>query len=163
VSAVLLTVVITFSGLITGYLAQRSRMCFIAGFRDFLFVRDTELLNGLFSFLLTVWLFSSLFTALGKIGPVIPEYQAQLLNSDFQSDNLIIGAPSLFRSAFFFVTLAGGFILGLLSVFAGGCVMRQHVLFAQGNMDALYYLAGFYSAVVVYYYFLQPVFAWVYE
>ena len=34
-------------GLIGGFLGQRSRMCFVGGFRDFLLIRDKELLKGL--------------------------------------------------------------------------------------------------------------------
>ena len=43
-------------GLVIGYLAQRSRMCFIGGIRDFILVRDTELLKGLVAFGLTAWI-----------------------------------------------------------------------------------------------------------
>jgi uncharacterized membrane protein YedE/YeeE len=60
------------------------------------------------------------------------------------------------------MTLAGGFLIGLFSVIAGGCVMRQHVLCAQGNGNALFYLAGFYGAVVVYYTLLARFLSWVY-
>jgi hypothetical protein len=63
---------------------------------------------------------------------------------------------------FFFVTLAGGFLVGVFSVIAGGCVMRQHVLCAQGDRNALFYLVGFYGAVVVYYALLSRFFGWVY-
>jgi hypothetical protein len=38
----------------------------------------------------------------------------------------------------------------MLSTLSGGCVLRQHVLFAQGNMNAAYFILGFYIAVVVY-------------
>jgi len=33
-------------GLVIGYLGQRSRLCFIGGYRDFLLARDTTLLKG---------------------------------------------------------------------------------------------------------------------
>jgi len=59
--------------------------------------------------------------------------------------------------------LAGGFLVGVFSVIAGGCVMRQHVLCAQGDRNALFYLVGFYGAVVVYYALLSRFFAWVYS
>lgn len=42
-------------GLILGYLAQRSRMCFIGGLRDMILVRDTELLKGATAFFVTAW------------------------------------------------------------------------------------------------------------
>lgn len=47
-------------GVLLGYVGQRSRMCFVAGFRDFLLVRDTELLRGLLAFFVTAWLAFSL-------------------------------------------------------------------------------------------------------
>jgi hypothetical protein len=54
-------------------------------------------------------------------------------------------------SPFIYVTLFGGLFIGLVSTLAGGCVLRQHVLLAQGNMDSLYFISGFYVAVVIYY------------
>ena len=55
-SAVLLSLAFLGIGLVVGFLAQRSRMCFVAGLRDWILVRDAELLTGLFAFLTTVWL-----------------------------------------------------------------------------------------------------------
>jgi hypothetical protein len=52
------------------------------------------------------------------------------------------------------MSVAGGCVIGFLSTLAGGCVLRQHVLFAQGGRDSFFYLSGFYSAVVIYYSFL---------
>ncbi len=175
-SVVLLSLVFLGIGLTVGYLAQRSRMCFVAGLRDWILVRDTELLAGLFAFLATVWLLTSLFGALGLLHQGAPEYGGTLAS-------LRPGAPAGAALApvrvaarigiglaplagvvnrFFYATLAGGFLIGALSVVAGGCVMRQHVLCAQGDRNALYYLAGFYGAVVVYYALLSRFFAWVY-
>src|SRR5574341_2543592 len=37
-------------GVVIGYFAQRSRMCFVGGIRDFILVRDTALLKGLAAF-----------------------------------------------------------------------------------------------------------------
>ncbi|MCL2678425.1 MAG: YeeE/YedE family protein, partial [Clostridiales bacterium] len=44
-------------GLIFGFLAQRSRMCFVGGWRDFFLVRDTYLLKGFIAFFVTAALF----------------------------------------------------------------------------------------------------------
>src|SRR5665647_567622 len=52
-------------GLIIGYLAQRSRMCFIGGMRDFVLVRDTYLLKGLVAFFVTAAILFPLANALG--------------------------------------------------------------------------------------------------
>jgi uncharacterized protein len=180
-STVLFSLVFLGIGLAVGFLAQRSRMCFVAGLRDWILVKDTELLTGLFSFLATVWLLTSLLTALGLLHQGVPEYagtrSAQMpygaraaaggavaLGEPLVLLRTIGGVPlaSLFNR-FFFVTLAGGFLVGVFSVIAGGCVMRQHVLCAQGDGNALFYLAGFYGAVVVYYTLLSRFFGWVYR
>ncbi|MBQ9992202.1 MAG: hypothetical protein IJP33_02095 [Firmicutes bacterium] len=41
------------AGMLIGMFAQRSRMCFIGGWRDFFLIRDTYLLKGFFAFLIT--------------------------------------------------------------------------------------------------------------
>ena len=167
-------------GLVVGFLAQRSRMCFVAGLRDWILVRDTELLTGLFAFLATVWVLTSVFTALGVLPHGVPEYggtaattggtaapaggPAPARTLTFVRIGDAGGAPlSSLLNNFFIATLAGGFLVGAFSVVAGGCVMRQHVLGAQGDRNALFYLAGFYGAVVVYYTLLSRFFDWVYR
>jgi hypothetical protein len=42
-------------------------------------------------------------------------------------------------------------------------VLRQHVLCAQGNRNALLFVLGFYAAVPVYYLALGRLFSWVYQ
>ena len=162
-STVLLSLVFLGIGLAVGFLAQRSRMCFVAGLRDWILVRDAELLTGLFSFLATVWLLTSVLTALGLLHQGVPRYGAAAgVEPGVLLRNVGLTRLSSLVNRFFFVTLAGGFLVGVFSVIAGGCVMRQHVLCAQGDRNALYYLAGFYGAVVVYYALIGRFFAWVY-
>ncbi|MBQ9992360.1 MAG: hypothetical protein IJP33_02900 [Firmicutes bacterium] len=48
-------------GFIIGFFAQRSRMCFIGGWRDFFIIRDTYLLKGFFSFLFAAAFFFFIF------------------------------------------------------------------------------------------------------
>ena len=52
-------------GTVLGFCAQRSRMCFIGGWRDFFLIRDTYLLKGFFSFLIAAALFFFLFYTAG--------------------------------------------------------------------------------------------------
>ena len=52
-------------GFVFGFLAQRSRMCFIGGWRDFFLIRDTYLLKGFFAFLFSATLFYFLFDSAG--------------------------------------------------------------------------------------------------
>ena len=171
-STVLFSLVFLGIGLAVGFLAQRSRMCFVAGLRDWILVRDAELLAGLFSFLATVWLLTSVLTAVGLLHQGIPEYGARAAVDGARGaaggePGVFLGAMGRLRlsslvNRFFFVTLAGGFLVGVFSVIAGGCVLRQHVLCVQGDRNALFYLVGFYGAVVVYYALLYRFFAWVY-
>jgi hypothetical protein len=178
-------------GALIGFLAQRSRMCFVAGFRDWLLVRDTELLLGLFSFLATVWLLSSLGYALGLLHQGMPEYgaleartaaqgartAAQLARTAAQGARTAAqGARDLrglrlsdaralleLANRFLYASLAGGALIGFVSVLSGGCVLRQHVLAAQGSRNAWLFLAGFYAAVPLYYLFLARYLGWVYR
>jgi uncharacterized membrane protein YedE/YeeE len=159
---ILLTAALGLMGVTIGYLAQRSRFCFVAGFRDYLLVRDRELLLGFFAFFVTVWVLSTVFFSAGLLKTGAPEYGAS--RGIASAGSVIPGAEGggngvrlrVFSSPpaadrFLFVTVAFGWVIGITSTFAGGCVLRQHVLAAQGGRDALFYLAGFYLAVVVYY------------
>jgi uncharacterized protein len=128
-------------GLVIGYVGQRSRMCFIGGIRDFLLVRDTELLRGLVAFFVTGWL---AFSIAGAI-------DAQAAGPD--AGNLPLpgfGAAIASPLSYAVLTAAAAFLVGLLSVLADGCPFRQHVLAAQGAGTAVLYLVGFYGGVVVY-------------
>ena len=178
---VLLSLVFLLIGALTGFLAQRSRMCFVAGLRDYLLVRDTELLLGLFSFLATVWVATSLLYALGLLRQGMPEYGELAVKRALDAgavprlDWSRLLAPRALGTAhaamplaavvnrFLAASIVGGWLLGLLSVAAGGCVLRQHVLCAQGNRNALLFVLGFYAAVPVYYLALGRLFSWVYQ
>jgi len=162
--------------ILIGYLAQRSRMCFVAGMRDYILVRDRELLMGMFSFLITIWVLTSLFYSFNILRSGVPEYGAPAIRLsvekigtyDLRVKNLgallhngpsgATGIAPLLTSKFLYVTLVGGLVIGLVSTLAGGCVLRQHVLLAQGSMDALLFILGFYCAVVIYYGFLYRFF-----
>ena len=70
---------------------------------------------------------------------------------------------SSLANRFLYASLAGGWIIGLVSVLAGGCVLRQHVLAVQGSRNAWLFLAGFYAAVPLYYLLLARFLGWVYR
>ena len=166
---ILLTFALFIMSALIGFLAQRSRMCFIAGFRDYFLLRDKELLWGFFSFLLTVWFLTSLFYSIDILRTGIPEYGDIIVQKSVTQIKFAIynlrgvrelfgengnGPDSIsihFMHRFIYVTFFGGLLIGMLSTLSDGCVLRQHVLFAQGNMNAAYFLLGFYVAVVVYY------------
>jgi uncharacterized protein len=122
-------------GIIVGYLAQRSRMCFIGGIRDFILVRDTELLKGLLAFGLTAWI-------------------------AFPAARLLARMPSMTFSAGDTITvilvIVGGLGVGLFSTLANGCPLRQHVLAAQGIVSSWTYLAGFFAGAVIFHAWIAP-------
>lgn len=123
-------------GLIVGYLGQRSRMCFVAGLRDFVLIRDTEKLKGLAAFVLVAWVAFPLAGLLGGYtggaAQAIPTWSGLLL------------------------TGIGGLGVGVLSTWANGCPFRQHVLAAQGSVNAMTYLAGFLVGAVVFHVAVAP-------
>lgn len=188
---VLSSVLLGCIGIAVGYLAQRSRMCFIAGIRDFVLIRDRELLLGFFSFLCTVWLLTSVLYAAGFLNRGIPEYQSVERLSKVEETAMTLSAeagrastgdsqgetirPKLIEgtgetagvkrgvwNSFMAATVVGGWLLGFLSLFAGGCVLRQHVLCAQGQRNSLFFIIGFYTGAVVFYTLLQRFFDWIY-
>jgi hypothetical protein len=160
-----LSVVLGISAAVVGFLAQRSRMCFVAGLRDWFLVRDRELLLGLFTFVITIWFLTSLFSQLHLLRRGIPEYgeieaarsvmgvsrSLMKLGKVTILERGVIESLSPRTNPFVIATFGGGLFLGLISTITGGCVLRQHVLCAQGNRDALFYILGFYFAVIVYY------------
>ncbi len=173
-------------GLVIGYTAQRSRMCFIAGVRDYVLIRDREILYGFFSFLVTVWLFTSVLYSFGILERGIPEYQsvktlsqveeramklsAEAMEGDKSGRDIKIvggtqeigGVRRSVGNIFMAATVVGGLLMGFLSVFAGGCVLRQHVLAAQGQRNSLFFIVGFYAGSVAFYTVLYRFFDWIY-
>ena len=122
-------------GIVIGFVGQRSRMCFVAGIRDFIIVRDTFLLKGLIAFGLVAWV---AFPASGLIG------------GEFAGE---FGRPAL-QSVL--LALAGGFGVGYVSVQANGCPFRQHVLAGQGTVSSVFYLGGFFSGAVIFHVWVAP-------
>mgnify|MGYP001595004800 CR=1 FL=1 len=122
-------------GIIIGFVGQRSRMCFVGGIRDWILVRDTFLLKGLVSFALVAWI---LFPVSELVG----------------GDAVGAFAGPVLQTVLF--TVAGGFLVGLVSIVANGCPLRQHVLAAQGTGNSMVYLAGFFSGAIIFHTAISP-------
>jgi len=133
-----------FIGLVIGFLGQRSRMCFIGGFRDFLLVKDKELLKGTISFFVSVWLTIYILNLIGYLFPILKEITNVKL-SNYPS------ISNAFLSKFGVISIIGGFGIGLFSTLSGGCPLRQHVLAGQGRVESIVYLTGFYIGIIIYY------------
>jgi uncharacterized protein len=127
-------------GLIVGYLGQRSRMCTIGGLRDYVLVRDTGLLKGVFALLLASWV------AFGVLHAI----------AGSNLDRLIAAGTTPSGIGAVVAILVGGLALGFFATLSGACPLRQHVLAGQGRIGAWAFLAGFYLAGVVYTSWLQP-------
>lgn len=169
-------------GLIIGYLAQRSRMCFIGGMRDFVLVRDTYLLKGLVAFFVTAAILFPLANALGGDTLGYPWYDREKSRAALElardvfvfaacwiPDDLLVAATEKFNKARGFAlpgglmmsytlltAIVGGLGIGFLSTLANGCPLRQHVLAASGNRSAWVYLGGFYLGALMFAYWLHP-------
>ena len=66
-------------GVIIGFVGQRSRMCFVAGIRDFIIVRDTFLLKGLIAFGVVAWIAFPISGLLG--GEFVGEFGRPVLQT----------------------------------------------------------------------------------
>jgi hypothetical protein len=71
---IFLSVMLGVIGVGIGFLAQRSRMCFVAGLRDYILVRDSELLFGLFAFFITIWFLTSVLYSFDMLRVGTPQY-----------------------------------------------------------------------------------------
>lgn len=136
----MISLITLLAGVVAGYLAQRSRLCFIGGLRNWLLVRDTELLKAAFAFFAAAFLAFPLLGAAGlPVWGIDPTLSAGA------------GLPA--------VGLAAGFLLGALATFSGACPLRQHILAAQGSGDARWWLAGFYLGAPIYFLVIRPLLA----
>ncbi len=130
--AALATLVLGFG---IGYLGQRSRLCFISGYRDFFLTRDSTLLKGVAGAFLGALGGFILFHFLKGSVPAFPLFLSQSL-PDF---NLGLG-----------ITILAGLAVGVVGALAGGCPFRMHVLAAEGRKTYWYYLLGFYVGLIFY-------------
>jgi uncharacterized membrane protein YedE/YeeE len=115
-------------------------MCTIGGLRDFVLVRDTGLLKGVFALLLASWV------AFGVLHAI----------AGSNLDRLIAAGTTPSGIGAVVAILVGGLALGFFATLSGACPLRQHVLAGQGRIGAWAFLAGFYLAGVVYTSWLQP-------
>ncbi len=135
-------------GSVIGFFGQRSRMCFIGGFRDFLLIRDKELLKGLITFFVSAWLTIWLLKLVGIISPEL----YNITNVKYSTYPSLLSA---LMSKFGLLSFLGGLGIGLFSVLAGGCPIRQHVMAGQGRIGSIWYLIGFYIGIIIYYFILE--------
>jgi uncharacterized protein len=122
-------------GLVIGYLGQRSRLCYIAGYRDFLMARDTTILKGVMGTVVGAVMGFTLFEWLGGIVPGFP---------------MLLSTPGLASGSTWLLTIVGGLGVGIVGVLSGGCPFRMHVQAFEGKKTYLVYLMGFYVGLIFY-------------
>ena len=101
------------AGLIIGALAQRTRMCFVGGWRDLFLVKDTYLFSGILAAFLGALIVNLIF---GKV------------NIGF-ADQPIAHTQQLWN-------FLGMVLCGLTATLLGGCPLRQTILASEGDIDA---------------------------
>jgi uncharacterized membrane protein YedE/YeeE len=122
-------------GFVIGYLGQRSRLCFVAGYRDFFLTRDTLLLKGVVGAVIGA---VGGFLLFGWLGGIVPNFP------------LLGHTPHLSETSAWLTAILGGLGVGFTGALAGGCPFRMHVLAAEGRRTYWYYLLGFYAGLVFY-------------
>ncbi|XHH09783.1 MAG: YeeE/YedE thiosulfate transporter family protein [Candidatus Bathyarchaeia archaeon] len=143
------------AGIIIGYLAQRSRMCFVGGIRDYVLVKDTHLLKAPVAFLVgavAIFGVSYLLVGVSKWPWFVTSGLLPIAGAPLSS---VAATPIWIH---LLLAVIGGLGLGLFSVFAGGCPLRQHVMASEGDKSSIAYLAGFYVGAVV---FTTAILPWV--
>ncbi|MGB9919514.1 MAG: YedE family putative selenium transporter [Moorellales bacterium] len=101
------------AGLIGGILAQRARLCLSAGFRDFLLVRDTHLLQG----------YGLIFLTALVVNLLLGQFKLGFADQPVAHTN-------------FLWNFLGLFLTGVCAVLLGGCPLRQIILWGEGDQDA---------------------------
>jgi YedE family putative selenium metabolism protein len=106
------------AGIVIGFIAQKTRMCFAGGWRDIILVRDYHLVSGIIAFfagaLITNYLTGGFSSGLYHWG-----FENQPIA---HSDHLW--------------NFASMVLVGLSATLLGGCPLRQMVLASEGDTDA---------------------------
>ncbi|MDI9447265.1 MAG: YedE family putative selenium transporter [Bacillota bacterium] len=118
-------------GLIIGVLAQRTRMCFVGGWRDLFLVKDTYLFSGI---------------AACFVGALIVNLVAGSVKVGFV-DQPVAHTMHLWN-------FLGMFLAGLTATLLGGCPLRQTILASEGDTDAGITILGLIAGAAVSHNFL---------
>ncbi|GAB6274744.1 MAG: YedE family putative selenium transporter [Peptococcaceae bacterium] len=119
------------AGLIIGFLAQRTRMCFVGGWRDLILIKDTHLFGAIAAFLIGVFL-GNLFL--------------NQVNWGF------VGQPVAHTNHLW--NFLGMTLGGLAATLLGGCPLRQLILTGEGDTDAGVTVLGLFTGAALAHNFL---------
>ncbi|MBN1176290.1 MAG: YedE-related selenium metabolism membrane protein [Dehalococcoidales bacterium] len=116
-------------GLVVGFLAQRTRMCFVGAWRDIFLVKDTYLFSGVAAFFIAALVTNYIAGNFGAGGIYHWGFTDQPVAHDNHLWNLL-----------------GMTLVGLAATLIGGCPLRNCILTGEGDTDAgmtvLGYIAG---------------------
>ena len=101
------------AGLVVGVLAQRTRMCFVGGWRDLMMVKDAYLFGGIAGFLIGAFITNA------AVGSISWGFAGQPVAHDSHLWNFL-----------------GMLLVGLAATLLGGCPLRQLILSGEGDTDA---------------------------
>jgi hypothetical protein len=106
------------AGLFVGFIAQRTRMCFVGGWRDVMLVKDFYLFSGIAAFFFGALICNYL----------LGNFSSGLYHWGFDNQPV---AHADYLWNFLGMTLAG-----LTATLLGGCPLRQTILAGEGDTDA---------------------------
>ena len=116
-------------GLVVGFFAQRTRLCFVGAWRDAFLVKDFYLLSGVIAFFIAALVTNYVVGNFGAAGIYHWGFASQPVAHDNHLWNFL-----------------GMGLLGLAATLIGGCPLRNLILAGEGDTDAgvtiMGYLAG---------------------
>lgn len=119
------------AGLVIGILAQKTRMCFVGGWRDLTLVKDFHLFSGIAAFF---------------VGALIVNFFIGAINIGFENQ------PVAHTNQLW--SFMGMVLCGLGCTLLGGCPLRQTILAAEGDTDASVTILGLIAGAAVSHNFL---------
>lgn len=119
-------IIATIAGMIIGVLAQKTRMCFVGGWRDLSLVKDSYLFSGIAAFF---------------VGALVVNFFIGTINIGFE------GQPVAHTNQLW--NFMGMVLCGLGCTLLGGCPLRQTILAAEGDTDASVTILGIVAGAAV--------------
>ena len=120
------------AGLAVGFLAQRTRLCFISGWRDIFLIKNTEYFSGIAAFFLAALITNYAVGNFAANGM----YHWGFSSEPYAVDNQLWNFMSMT-------------LVGLSSTLIGGCPLRQTILSGEGDSDAAMVILGFFAAAPI--------------
>jgi len=125
-------------GLGVGFLAQRTRMCFVGGWRDLFLIKDFYLFSGVIAFF---------------VAALVTNYIAGNFGAEGIYHWGFTGQPIAHTSHVW--NFLGMSLLGLAATLLGGCPLRNLIMSGEGNNDAAITVLGYIAGAAISHNFLM--------